>query len=193
MMAGLFALVIVPSGCQKSGEEARHELNELGIHWSQEVFLERVENSDAVIVDLFIIAGMNPNATTNYGWTPLMHSALAGHTGIAKTLLKAGANVNIRDGDGWTALMYASEAGYADVVEALTKNHAEVNLRSNEGDTALALAEHQGHARIAEMLRQSGALELDKSLRALAKLPQSKLVSIGLRRQVRISLKGWQC
>ncbi len=157
LIAGLFALLILPNGCQNSPEEARRELNQLGIHWSQEVFLESVENSDAVVVNLFLLAGMNPNGTTTYGWTPLMHAALSGHTEIVKTLIDVGAEVNANGGEGFTALALAAGSGRTDTLEVLLQAGAHVNTQDGEGWTALMYASEAGHTKIVKALLENHA------------------------------------
>ena len=57
----LTALLLLLSGCQKTPEQARKELSELGIEYSQAAFLSRVANGDAVVVELFLTAGMSPD------------------------------------------------------------------------------------------------------------------------------------
>jgi ankyrin repeat protein len=157
LIAGLFALLILPSGCQKSPEEARRELNQLGIHWSQEVFLESVEDSDAVVVNLFLVAGMNPNGATSYGWTPLMHAALSGHAEIVKTLIEMGAEVNANGGEGFTALTLAAGSGRTDTLEVLLQAGAHVNTQDGDGWTALMYASGAGHTKIVKALLESHA------------------------------------
>ncbi len=148
----LLTLLIPLSGCQKSPEDARRELRQLGIRWSQEAFLESVENSDTVVVKLFLLAGMNPNATNAYGWTPLMHAAHSGHTEVVKTLLNAGAHVDAKDDDGFTPLSLAAGGGRTDTVRVLISAGADVNAKDSDGVTPLMYASAMGYTNIVQAL-----------------------------------------
>lgn len=46
----------------KSPENARRELGQMGLQYSEEAFTESAKNGDALAIKLFLNAGMNPNA-----------------------------------------------------------------------------------------------------------------------------------
>jgi hypothetical protein len=58
----LLALLAAFSACRMSPEAAREELARRNTPFSEEEFLKRVEEGDAEVVNLFLIAGANANA-----------------------------------------------------------------------------------------------------------------------------------
>ena len=50
----LTALLLLPTGCQQTPEQARKELADLGISFSESDFAAAVTNSDIVAVELFL-------------------------------------------------------------------------------------------------------------------------------------------
>lgn len=98
------------------------------------------------------------------GMTPLISSALKGHMGATKALLKAGADRNKRDQLGSTALMAASLKGHLKVVKLLLKKGARVNAADKEGGTALMAAAHMNNIDIVAALLEADADPLQKNL-----------------------------
>ena len=119
----LTALLLLLSGCQKTPEQARMELAELGIEFSPSVFHESVENSDVVVVELFLTAGMNPDLDdVKYSeLTPLMQATLKNHLAVVRVLLGWGAEINAQDSNGKTALDLATEQGHNEMVRLLVR------------------------------------------------------------------------
>ncbi len=74
-----------------SPEGAREGIDRLGIPFTVDSFVECARESDLVAVNLFLAAGMNPNAGNSEGVTALMAAKEGGHENIVKTLKKAGA------------------------------------------------------------------------------------------------------
>jgi len=103
--------VVVPfllASCGLSQEEARKNLAELQIPYSDDEFVKRAEQGDLVAVKFFLAAGMSPNVTVNGGGTALVVASRAGRAEVVKLLLKAGATVNAKE-DGRTALRSCAE------------------------------------------------------------------------------------
>ena len=157
IILGSFLLIGLITGCQRGPDAARRELSQLGIRWSQEVFLEAVEDSDQVVVELFLTAGMNPNAGSAYGWTPVMHGALAGHTAVVRLLIGRGANVNARGEEGFTALSLAAGNGHTETVRLLIDAGADIRAKDNDGWTALMYASERGNRETVQTLLDRGA------------------------------------
>ena len=157
MILIFFPLLLLSGGCQRSPEDARKELNQLGIRWSQEAFIAGVEDSDRVVVELFLRAGMNPDAASVYGWTPLMHAALSGHTRIARTLIHGGASVNAKGDEGFTALSLAVGSGHMKTVRLLIDTGADVKSKDSDGWTVLMYAAERGHGDMVSTLLDKGA------------------------------------
>jgi predicted Ser/Thr protein kinase len=144
-----------PAGPAESA--ARAKLERKGISYSDESFNRAVEDGDTGAVDLFLAAGMSPDAADASGRTALVRAASRGRDQISRKLLGGGANVNAADGDGSTALMEASLNGHNDTVKVLLENGADVNQRDNDGRTALLRAAIRGHNEVVRLLLNRGA------------------------------------
>ena len=107
-------------GCGPSPEDARHELALYGLQWDQAHFLTYAELGGTRIVELFLLGGMDPDATDEMDRTALMRAATNGHIETVETLLAAGANPRLKDQfTGQTALSLAREHGHAEIVRLL--------------------------------------------------------------------------
>ena len=165
----LFLLLIPLSACSKSPEEkARTELKRMNIGYtnvstgkyvfSEESFIEYVFRGDKAVVDLFLTAGMSPDAKGKDGISALTIAAIrGGHTEIVTLLLAKGADVNAKDGNGYTTLMNAALFGNADVMKILIDKGADVNAKNNADETALMIAKKKTWHDIADILEKAGA------------------------------------
>ena len=162
----LFALMIL-IGCGNQRDNARKELDRLGIEYSEKSFLHRLRKGDAILTNLFLTSGMNPNArflrsydSTSQGElnepTPLMIAARDGHSKLVRLLLARGADVNALATNGQTALMYAARYAPVDVMESLIKKGAKVNAKDEDGKTALTFAVLFDRVEIIKSLLQNG-------------------------------------
>ena len=179
--------LFLSSGCGKSPEDAREELGTMNIQYTEEAFLDRVENNDLRAVELFITAGMNPevldgsplqkatehghieivkllldhsadvNAKATVNWTALMAASRGGHAEIVRLLLESPVEVNIKNDVGNTALMDASRGGHLGIVRLLLNHDQDVDVKKNAGNTALMYASRGGHVRVVELLKAAGA------------------------------------
>ncbi len=94
-------------------------------------------NTNATIVDLILLEGVNVNARDHIGHTPLYAAAHNKHEVIA-ALLKAGAKVNVRDEYGQTPLHRAAECNESpEVIKVLLDAGADINAQTTEGQTPL--------------------------------------------------------
>ena len=143
--------LFLSSGCGKSPEDAREELGTMNIQYTEEAFLDRVENNDLRAVELFITAGMNPEVRDG---SPLQKATEHGHIEIVKLLLDHSADVNAKATVNWTALMAASRGGHAEIVRLLLDHGADVNVKGSRG-TALKTASSEGHTEIVRLLLES--------------------------------------
>ncbi len=118
----LTALLLLLSGCQQTPERARKELAELGVEFSPYSFHQSVRNGDAVVVELFLTAGMNPDLDdVNSELTPLRQATLKNHLAVVRVLLDWGAEINAQDSNGKTALDLATEQGHTEMVRLLVR------------------------------------------------------------------------
>lgn len=72
-------------------DDSRNELKQRGIPFSQEQFLRQVRSGNKEIVELFLRAGVSPNASLD-GEAAVVVAAKAGHKAIVQELVKAGAD-----------------------------------------------------------------------------------------------------
>ena len=131
---------------------ARAKLEQKKIPFTEAAFTKAVDEGDTGAVDLFLAAGMNPEARDAAGRTALINAASRGSNNISKKLLGKGADVNARDAAGSTALMGSAEGDHQDTTKVLLENGADVNLTDNDGRTALIRAAARGHSEIVRIL-----------------------------------------
>ena len=176
-------------GCGKSPEEARKELGQMNIQYTELSFLKAIENNDSVATKLFLEAGMDPNVNVD-GVTPLMMAATKNRIEIAKSLIEKKANVNAKSKEGMTALGSAIAGdsdgpGNIDVVKLLLEKGADVNVQTTvEKMTPIMIAVAKGDVAIVKELIGKGAdvnLKADKGITALIvakKMKKQEVVDI---------------
>lgn len=175
MLVIVFLSSIMLFGCGKSPEEARKELGQMNIQYTELSFLKAIENNDSVATKLFIEAGMDTNINVD-GVTPLMVAATKNRLEIAKSLIEKKANVNAKAKDGMTALCLAIAGdsdgpGSIDFVKLLLEKGADVNVQTTvEKMTPIMIAVAKGDVGIVKELIGKGAdvnLKADKGITAL--------------------------
>ena len=133
----------------KSPEEARSELSERSIPYSQRSFVTYAQNGDLDVVRLFVEAGMDVNVQP--------YSSSVAH--IAETTqddLVAVWFPQPGDEDNNTALMKAAGQGHIEVVRFLVEQGADLHIRNRQEQDALMLAAAGGHLAVATFLIDSG-------------------------------------
>jgi hypothetical protein len=136
---------------------AREKLARENIPYSETAFTKVVEEGETDAVDLFLAAGMNPDAKDGGGRAALISAAARGSNNISRKLLSKGADVNVADGTGSTALMESAQNDHRETTEVLLESGADVNLTDNDGRTALIRAAARGHSKIVRLLINKGA------------------------------------
>ena len=110
------------------GADLYHENKE-----GRNVLIARViYGGDKDIINTLIQKGLDVNAKTKKGSTPLMLAAQDGKKEAFFTLLKHGADVRAKK-DGWTLLHYAAVGGDKDIINALIKRGLDVNAKTKSG------------------------------------------------------------
>ncbi|MCD6501102.1 ankyrin repeat domain-containing protein [bacterium] len=132
----LVPILLLLVSCGMNPEKAREKLAEMGIEYNEEAFLHSVERGDTVVVNLFLISGIDVETEYN-GYTPLISAAWEGNGRIIEILLSYNAKINAKSDGGHTALTAAASQGNFDAVEILLKKGAEVNAKRDDGRTAL--------------------------------------------------------
>ena len=119
--------------------------------------LQAIWKGDVFAVKELIDNGVDPNAQTNLGISPLHLAAKKQETEISSLLIAKGADVNAGGQNGKTALMEAASAGRTANVEVLLSAGAKVNAIDENGFTALMWATMLGFPEIVGILLESGA------------------------------------
>jgi ankyrin repeat protein len=158
----------------RSPEEARAELSNLSVNYSEETFTERVQEGDAAATELFLAAGMNPDLVVDReGNTALMVAAANGRASTVDALIGAGANVNATSRSRATALMSAARQSDAAILRSLISAKANVNDVDTTGDSALSIAAMAGHLANVTLLLDAGT-QPDAVNRAFAMAAQAR-------------------
>src|SRR4030043_337340 len=115
------------AGCENR-ESYKKEIEQKGITYSRESFLNEAKTGNEEIIKLFIKAGIDINAKDKNGITALGFASAHGNVELARLLIEKGADVNIKDNNGITALLYlALHNGDLDVARLLIEKGANVN------------------------------------------------------------------
>ena len=162
LLSGLLVGLVLGCGGDDgvSPREARAELADRGIAYTERAFLRAAAEGDLDVVKLFVAAGMSVDAADDeYGFTALHGAALNGHLGVVKFLVGAGADVHATDDDGETALHNAAWGGHLEIVKFLVGSGSAVDATTDYGFTALHGAAYWGHLDVVEFLVTGADLE----------------------------------
>ena len=154
----LILLFTVSTGYGRTALEARKELANLGAEFKRSVFIESAKESDAVTVELFLEAGMNPTVADPDGKTALVWAATENHVKILELLAAANVDLDSSDSDpnGRTPLHWAASENSLDAVRFLIQAGADLNAVDNQGDNALLHAVKRNHGAVAKILLDAG-------------------------------------
>jgi ankyrin repeat protein len=162
-----------------SPDQARINLSEMGYPYTPEAFVDRAAKSDARAVELFLRAGMDPNATGRERQTALTWAARNGQTSMVRLLLDRGARVDpaLPAAAGWgraeilemlmsrhpspaalnEALFAAATSDDTSILQTLLRHGVDVNARDAYGDTPLMDAARRANVAAVRVLLTSGA------------------------------------
>ena len=120
------------------------------------------KSGDIAGVQAELDRGVDVNAKSEGGSTPLHGAAEGGHGEIVELLIAAGADLHARTvpmlgGGGWTPLHSAARQGHREIVELLIANGSDVNSKDSTGKSSLHDAALEGHKEIVELLITKGA------------------------------------
>ena len=108
--------------CGDRETPVRAELDRLGIAYTAAAFIDAARAGNLEVVKLFVEAGMDIDATNNYGVngvTALHWAAWDGHLSVVEYLVGQGASLTATDNHGKMAKDIASYWGHADIVDYL--------------------------------------------------------------------------
>jgi ankyrin repeat protein len=106
---------------------------------------------------LLIEKGVDIEARTKVGETPLILASESGMESTAKMLLERGANIEATGDDEATPLLRAIRHSRIKLVKLLLKNNANIEASDSEGDTALNLAVMYSNEEMVKYLLKKGA------------------------------------
>lgn len=115
--------------------------------------IKAIMTSDNSAIDSILAKGVDVNAKTGKGVTPLMLASLQGNMSAVKALLDKGANVSEQDSSGMTALMAAAKLGHLEIVKLLVSKGADVKMKTASGKTALDLAKDSSKGDVESFLK----------------------------------------
>lgn len=120
------------------------------------LLFQAVKLGDLAAIETLIAAGVNVNAATKAGTTPLMIAASFGQLTVLRMLNERGAVINKTRSDGFNALTLAVFFGHEDIVRELLTRGADINgARSRGGTTPEMWATVRGFPDIAGLLEES--------------------------------------
>ena len=130
LLTTIAAAVLVGCGEAQPPETPTVKAPDISIH-------EAAEDGNIEAVKQHLAAGVDVNAQTDIGSTPLHNAALGGHKEIAELLITKGADVNAKMDAGQTPLGIAAGFGLTEIADLLIAKGADVNARGVDGSTPL--------------------------------------------------------
>jgi ankyrin repeat protein len=109
------------------------------------------------VVRMLVDRGINVDATTSEGVTPLMYASQNGDTAIMAYLIARGADVNAKPYNDVTPLIGATRRGHYDAVRLLLESGAGVDARDELDLTSLMHASAYNYPEIVALLVDAGA------------------------------------
>jgi len=111
------------------------------------------------ICRLLLDKGVQLEAKSSGGGTPLHHAAAQCHVEIVRLLCDRGADTEARSDNGERPLHSAAWKGHISVVkELIEERNAEINARADDGRTALRYARHNNKTDVAAYLVSRGGI-----------------------------------
>lgn len=161
----LIPLGLLLVGCGPSQREARHQMADHGIPFTEAEFAKQAGAGNRDTLQLFFDAGMELNVAKERDAFPLVQAAAGGHVEIVSLLSERGADPNIRDA-GQTPLIAAvserdtliTDEERANVVQVLLDAGANPRQGSEvTGKTPLMIASKTGNTEVVDVLLEAGA------------------------------------
>ncbi len=119
--------------------------------------LQAIWKGDISAVKELLAKGVNPNAKTVMGTSPLHGAVKKDEAEIPRLLIAHGADINSMDQNGLTPLMAAASVGQTENIETLLAASARIDDKDDKGFTALMWAVIQGSPQGVEILLEKNA------------------------------------
>jgi len=137
-------------------ERATQQLDMLGFPANGEAFIRTIISGHHPLIDLYLAAGIDPNATDADGHTALLAAALSHDWDLVSRLLEAGADPKKADPHGVTPLLAAATAGQISMLNAMRDHGADPLAADENGRTACHYAIAARQAAVLQQLLDSG-------------------------------------
>jgi ankyrin repeat protein len=119
--------------------------------------LVAASHGDMEIVTLLVEGGADVDPVDSRGYTPLIHAARLGNTGLVRYLLSKGALADRWTRDGRTALLFAADDGRAEIASLLLAKGADPNETLGNVQPPLQVAVLKGDDEVVRELLEAGA------------------------------------
>src|ERR1044072_1942521 len=90
----MLALIATITGCGKGANDARVELAQMNVPFTDMAFIYNARQGNTAAVELFLKAGMDSEVRNAEGQTPLLAATLAGKFDVVKLLAENGGDIN---------------------------------------------------------------------------------------------------
>ncbi|MCK4870068.1 MAG: ankyrin repeat domain-containing protein [Gammaproteobacteria bacterium] len=104
-----------------------------------------------------VASGSVLNELDEYGYNPIVQTAIVNSASKAKILLEAGAEVDFKDLTGRSALHWAADNNSCELVKLLLKHGADANAYTFAGQSPLVMPLLRKHKPIMKLLQKHGA------------------------------------
>jgi ankyrin repeat protein len=152
----LIALLLILTGCNNiTNDEAKIELNDLGLKFNEVQFLKAIEYNNERAVTLFLILGINPNINDEFGSSALDIASIDFNEKIIKNLIQHGAKV--QGNLGGETLLSACWHNNLNIVKILIQKKTNINFKGFEQITPLMNACIKGNQKLIAFLVKHGA------------------------------------
>src|SRR5258706_13501787 len=160
----VFGAALIATGCKPtpippSSSLTRQSVDELKkrtVSFDPDSFVKTAAAGNSELIGLFLKAGMDPNATNQYGYTALMWAAGQGREAVVQMLMDNGADLKARARDGSVPLMFAAGGGNINTAKLLIARGADINVQ-NSGSTPLIIATVENQTEMVSFLLSNGA------------------------------------
>lgn len=157
----LAALLLAAPLVRSDQAGAREKLEQAGIAFTPEAFLQKVAEGDAARVALFVEAGIDPSVRSPANRTALWVATEQRQLAALQALLAAGVKPDEKNapmGEGGKSIVFeAVDTGDAAFVRALVEAGADAKTANDYGVPPLAEAARVGNLEMCEVLLKAGA------------------------------------
>lgn len=160
-LLALASLILASPTARGDQAGARAKLAEAGLAFTQEVFLQKIAEGDAVHAVLFVEAGIDPSVPNSSNRTALWVATERRQLDVLKALLAGGVAPNEKNAppvEGSKSIVFeAVDSGDPAFVRALVEAGADAKTVNDYGVPPLAEAARTGNLEMCEILLKAGA------------------------------------